>query len=75
MIYSFKEIGIAEGHHSLSHHQKDPEKLAALAKIDLFNVRLFSEFISKMKKDKNSDTRSSKSNMSFGEGNQDLNGF
>ena len=32
-------------------HQKDPEKLAALAKIDLFNVRLFSEFISKMKKD------------------------
>lgn len=47
----FKEIGIAEGHHSLSHHQKDPEKLAALAKIDLFNVRLFSEFISKMKKD------------------------
>ena len=47
----FKEIGIAEGHHSLSHHQKDPEKLAALAKIDLFNVRLFSEFISKMKKE------------------------
>jgi hypothetical protein len=47
----FKEIGISEGHHSLSHHQKDPEKLAALAKIDLFNVRLFSEFISKMKKD------------------------
>tara|TARA_R100000008_G_scaffold86833_1_gene81932 strand:+ start:3867 stop:5111 length:1245 start_codon:yes stop_codon:yes gene_type:complete len=47
----FKEIGIREGHHSLSHHQKDPKKLAALAKIDLFNVRLFSEFISKMKKD------------------------
>ena len=47
----FTEIGITEGHHSLSHHQKDPEKLAALAKIDLFNVRLFSEFISKMKKD------------------------
>ena len=47
----YREIGVAEGHHSLSHHQKDPEKLAALAKIDLFNVRLFSEFISKMKKD------------------------
>lgn len=46
-----REIGISEGHHSLSHHQKDPKKLAALAKIDLFNVRLFSEFISKMKKD------------------------
>jgi len=47
----FREIGISEGHHSLSHHQKDPKKLAALAKIDLFNVRLFSEFISKLKKD------------------------
>ena len=47
----FREIGVSEGHHSLSHHQKDPKKLAALAKIDLFNVRLFSEFISKLKKD------------------------
>ena len=47
----YREIGVAEGHHSLSHHQKDPKKLAALAKIDLFNVRLFSEFIDKMKKD------------------------
>ena len=47
----FREIGISEGHHSLSHHQKDPEKLAALAKIDLFNVRLFSEFIGKLQKD------------------------
>jgi len=47
----FREIGIDEGHHSLSHHQKDPKKLAALAKIDLFNIRLFSEFISKLKKD------------------------
>ena len=47
----YREIGISEGHHSLSHHQKDPQKLAALAKINLFHVRLFSEFIDKMKKD------------------------
>lgn len=46
-----REIGVNEGHHSLSHHQKDAQKLAALAKIDLFHVRLFSEFIDKMKKD------------------------
>ena len=46
-----REIGVNEGHHSLSHHQKDEKKLAALAKIDLFNVRLFSEFIDKLKKD------------------------
>ena len=47
----FKEIGIREGHHSLSHHQKDPKKLHELAMIDLFNVRLFSEFITNLKKD------------------------
>jgi hypothetical protein len=46
-----REIGIPEGHHSLSHHQKDPKKLHQLAMIDLFNVRLFSEFISDLKKD------------------------
>ena len=48
---AYKDIGVNEGHHSLSHHQKDPHKLAALAKIDLFNVRLFSEFVNKMKND------------------------
>ncbi len=47
----FREIGVSEGHHSLSHHQKDPKKLHELAMIDLFNVRLFSEFISNLKKD------------------------
>lgn len=46
-----REIGISEGHHSLSHHQKDPKKLHELAMIDLYNVRLFSEFISDLKKD------------------------
>ena len=46
-----REIGISEGDHSLSHHQKDPKKLHELAMIDLYNVRLFSEFISDLKKD------------------------
>ena len=46
-----REIGISEGHHSLSHHQKDPKKLHDLAMIDLYNIRLFSEFISDLKKD------------------------
>ena len=33
---SFREIGVPEGHHSLSHHKNDPEKIKKLAKIDLF---------------------------------------
>lgn len=51
-----REIGISEGHHSLSHHQKDPKKLHELAMIDLYNVKLFSEFIGNLKKDNLLDT-------------------
>jgi hypothetical protein len=31
---SFAEIGVVEGHHELSHHQNDAEKVAKLAQID-----------------------------------------
>ncbi len=51
-----REIGISEGHHSLSHHQKDPKKLHELAMIDLYNIKLFSEFIGNLKKDNLLDT-------------------
>ena len=33
---SFKDIGVPEGHHSISHHQKNPDLLEKLGKIDLF---------------------------------------
>jgi len=33
---SFREIGVSDGHHSISHHQNDAEKLERIAKIDLF---------------------------------------
>lgn len=46
---SFKEIGVSDGHHSISHHQKDPEKLDKLAKIDLFYSRQFAYFIEQLK--------------------------
>lgn len=47
----YREIGVSEGHHSLSHHQNDASKLEDLAKINHFHVNLFSEFIDLMKKD------------------------
>lgn len=46
---SFKEIGVAEGHHSISHHQNDQKKIAKLAKIDRFYVQQFAYFLKKLK--------------------------
>jgi len=35
---SHKEIGVPEGHHDVSHHAKDADKRAKVAKIDRFHV-------------------------------------
>ena len=45
---SFNEIGVSEGHHSLSHHRRDKEKLAKIAKIDKFYTEQFSYFLQRM---------------------------
>ena len=46
---SFKDIGVAEGHHSISHHRDDQKKIAKLAKIDRFYVQQFAYFLNKLK--------------------------
>jgi hypothetical protein len=45
---SFPAIGIAEPHHSLSHHRDDPAFIAKKAKIDAYHVHLFSYFLEKL---------------------------
>lgn len=35
---SYKMVGVNDGHHEMSHHQKNPEKLQALHKINKFHV-------------------------------------
>jgi hypothetical protein len=46
---SFKEIGVSEGHHSISHHQKKEDNLEKLAKIDLFYMQQLAYFLDKLK--------------------------
>lgn len=46
---SYRNIGVREGHHSLSHHQSDPEKLAQIQLIDQHHVALFSYIVDRMK--------------------------
>lgn len=52
---SFPEIGVPDAHHSISHHQRDPQKLEKIAKIDQFYLRQFGYFMDKMKSIKEDD--------------------
>lgn len=52
---SFKEIGVSDGHHSLSHHQLDQEKIAKIEKIDLFYMRQFAYYMERMQSFKDAD--------------------
>ena len=42
-------IGVNEGHHELSHHGKDPAKIAKIRQINLFHTRQFAYLLEKMK--------------------------
>ncbi len=46
---SYRSIGVADGHHSVTHHQNDPEKIAKTMKIDELHVRSFAYLIDRMK--------------------------
>jgi hypothetical protein len=46
---TFPEIGIRDPHHGLSHHQKNPRNLEALAKIDHFYISEFARFLGKLR--------------------------
>lgn len=52
---SFPEIGVADAHHQLSHHQNNPEKLEKIAKIDRFYMEQFAYFLKRMKETKEGD--------------------
>jgi hypothetical protein len=45
---SFRDIGVPDGHHSLSHHRNDPDKIKKLARIDQFYSEQFAYFLGKL---------------------------
>ncbi len=48
-VRTYSEIGVADPHHPITHHQNKAEFLAKVAKINLFHVELFSYYVEKMK--------------------------
>jgi hypothetical protein len=45
----YPHVGVSEGHHSVSHHRDDPERLVAWAKIGTYHVDQFAAFLGKLK--------------------------
>jgi Protein of unknown function (DUF1552) len=45
---AYREIGISDGHHSISHHQGDAERLEKLIKIDELHVAMFGYLLKKL---------------------------
>lgn len=46
---SFSGLGVNEGHHGLSHHRREQDKMDKIAKIDAFYVRQLAYFLEQMK--------------------------
>jgi hypothetical protein len=72
---SFSEIGIAEGHHDLSHHQNNPERVAKVAQIDRWYSEQFAKFLTKLDNTMDVDGNSilHNSRIVYGSGNADGN--
>jgi hypothetical protein len=46
---SYKHINVPEGHHDLSHHQKDTAKLEKLKQINRFHIEQYAYFLNKLR--------------------------
>jgi len=53
---SYREIGIADGHHPLTHHMGNQEMLAKVAEINCYHARLVAGFLQKLKNTKEGDS-------------------
>jgi hypothetical protein len=47
---SYRSIGVSDGHHSVTHHQNDPEKIAKTLKIDELHTRTFAYLVDRLAK-------------------------
>ncbi len=45
---SYREIGVSQGHHDLSHHGNSSEKQREIGKINLYHMQLFASFVKRL---------------------------
>src|ERR1041384_1828861 len=72
---SFADMRIPEGHHDLSHHFNNEEKIKKVSDIDLWYVQQFAKFLEKLEATKDMDGHSLLHNsmILYGSGNADGN--
>ncbi|MDQ8179108.1 DUF1552 domain-containing protein [Pelagicoccus sp. SDUM812005] len=72
---SFSQIGISEGHHDLSHHQNNEDRVNKVAAIDRWYVERFAAFLDRLDAEKDLDGNSilHNSRIVYGSGNADGN--
>src|SRR5215469_10199762 len=46
----YPQIGVPEPHHPLTHHQSQPEKMEKCAKIQRYHIKLFTDYLEKLRK-------------------------
>ena len=46
---TYPQIGVPDAHHPISHHQREPEKVAKTAKINAYHVKMFTNLLEKMR--------------------------
>jgi hypothetical protein len=52
---TYPQIGVTEQHHSVSHHQGKPDKMATVVKINTYYVQMFAKFIQKLRSTEDGD--------------------
>ena len=45
---TYPQIGVPDAHHPISHHQQEPEKVAKVATINAYHVRMFARLLQKL---------------------------
>ena len=45
---TYPQIGVPDAHHPISHHQREPEKVAKVAKVNAYHVRMFASLLKKL---------------------------
>jgi hypothetical protein len=46
---TYPQIGVPDAHHPISHHQQEPEKVAKVAKINAYHMKMFAAYLEKLR--------------------------
>jgi hypothetical protein len=52
---TYPQIGVTEQHHSVSHHQNNPAKMAQVVKINVYYAQLYAKFLTRLRDTRDGD--------------------